>query len=960
MPPFSVPHQGANAFAEDFQEDFAEDLDGPRADDAAADNVFDCAHDARSDGVNAEAIPAEMKAWPQWVVWWRGDRRPDGRYAKVPYAPRTGTLAKTNDPTTWGTFQQAWAAYLQQGYDGLGFVLQADDPYLVLDLDGCRDPRTGALTTEAEVLVARFDTYTEVSPSGTGVHVFMQAPSPAGVNVVKPYEVYSIGHLITVTGERLPDAPATVAPRQAALEAWYAATFPQAAAGKRATSADASGPFAQALPPTTDEAIVRQVQRSSKAAKLWAGDGSDYASPSHADAALVGCLARWTRDPDQLLRLVRRSGLYRDKWNREDYAQTTITRVLAVVDVSQRPARREEQRIIRTYDWQRREEAPGERTAYLAAKAEEAKERVRAHIEAIKAGEVVAPVVVTLAPGVGKTRVVGTLGDAYNLGWAAIRRNLHKELAESAAYRFIERCQPDNCPDAARMNRLASWRRTVMPLHRRHENGNGCGYYRQFQEKGSAFYRVEHLPSGYLLDHDAVVVDELEPLKWLKALTLSVNDLVEARRSPQWVHPDGFAVLTLLEALQRVLEQAHGTLHGKTLVDALNAHMNESLAFRLEQASAVPGLWDERPKVHEEADIEYAEQEGAVIVPYLMQWLREDLPKWQQGSEWNSRARVTLQGRRPVFQLQTPLRPAAGNKLAILDATANVEVLSRLLGQPVQVERQEVIPPPRMRHVGVRIRRPNGSIQRYGKSSLVDGPHAERTRDRVVREAQHLLARENPDGSRTVGLITHQGCQEALGEALGVPADRCGHFWGVRGSNDWEDCDILLVIGTPTPRPDTVAWAARTLYADDPTPLDTTAETTEHGRRYCDPRLASLLDYLVNSELTQAAHRNRPIRHDGRVVISFTSGVVDYLPMTEEVVAFGSLPTQRQQNRKEATRREQEQRLDTAYERLVARGEAMTVRVLAREAQVQTTVAGAYLRARRRNEEERYPTVQQQ
>ena len=98
-------------------------------------------------------------------------------------------------------------------------------------------------------------------------------------------------------------------------------------------------------------------------------------------------------------------------------------------------------------------------------------------------------------------------------------------------------------------------------------------------------------------------------------------------------------------------------------------------------------------------------------------------------------------------------------------------------------------------------------------------------------------------GKLKIGLITFQSVEQEIGEALGIPEERRGHFWAERGSNKKEDCDILLVIGTPTLPPDELARLARALYADDPTPIDEATVIEDGVRVYLDPRMRHLDTY---------------------------------------------------------------------------------------------------------------------
>jgi hypothetical protein len=192
-------------------------------------------------------------------------------------------------------------------------------------------------------------------------------------------------------------------------------------------------------------------------------------------------------------------------------------------------------------------------------------------------------------------------------------------------------------------------------------------------------------------------------------------------------------------------------------------------------------------------------------------------------------------------------------------------------------------------------------------------------------------------------LITFKEIEDTLGEALGIQKGRRGHFWGVRGSNAFEDCTILLVVGTPTPNLDEAIWWARALYADDPTPIDTSVEKDDDGsNHFRDRRLRGLLDYLVNAELTQCAHRNRPLRHDGRVVITLAKGEVAALPVTDEYTSLPSRLTEEGLTTEEAREQRNEAALEQAAARLTQQGKKVTIQALAREAKVRKEAASEW------------------
>jgi hypothetical protein len=143
--------------------------------------------------VKVENIPEELRVRPQWVVWKAVGDKPD----KVPYSARTGHRASSTDLLTWGTFEEALEAYENGEYAGLGFVFSSADPYTGIDLDNCVD-EDGEIAGWALETVRYFDSYTELSATGTGLHIIVRGEVP---NRKKgDVEVYSSKRFFTVTG----------------------------------------------------------------------------------------------------------------------------------------------------------------------------------------------------------------------------------------------------------------------------------------------------------------------------------------------------------------------------------------------------------------------------------------------------------------------------------------------------------------------------------------------------------------------------------------------------------------------------------------------------------------------------------------------------------------------------------------------------------------------------------------
>src|SRR4029453_17263606 len=121
--------------------------------------------------------------------------------------------ASTTNPRTWGTFDACWAALASALEEweiedpgayrggGLGFVFSRQDPYAGIDLDGCVDVVTGAVAAWAQTIVDSLASYTEITPTTTGLHVLVEASMlPQARNKQDPIELYDYGRFFTMTG----------------------------------------------------------------------------------------------------------------------------------------------------------------------------------------------------------------------------------------------------------------------------------------------------------------------------------------------------------------------------------------------------------------------------------------------------------------------------------------------------------------------------------------------------------------------------------------------------------------------------------------------------------------------------------------------------------------------------------------------------------------------------------------
>jgi hypothetical protein len=644
-----------------------------------------------------------------------------------------------------------------------------------------------------------------------------------------------------------------------------------------------------------------------------------------------------------------------------------------------------DRRLEHAYTWQRQDETPEQRAALLAAAAQHVADGVRQFIDANDRTRLQ---VQSSGPGIGKSTAVAALGKRtgtrrrrgeYDLGWIGQRKDMAADLGlAKLGYTVIEACGPANCPEHELHTAIAESGRVAWPIHQQHAGGL-CPYAKQFSRPGSAFYTQNHVPTKHLAGHQAIPMDEMDLPAWLPEKPYSVAKL---RRTAATFSTQSTAN-RLLGALQAIIAEAYGTntrLQGRALFEALDKRCGGGgqLAAWLAALQHDPRATNLHPptelSIHDPLALEKARAQPPIVLPFVWHGLYAELLKWQRGGEWNSRLRIgPFRQEEWALHITTPLQfgQRDGEPLpprVLLDATANAEILSRLFGCQVDIQREDVAPPPHTRHVAVR------TGKRYGKVSMTpprsgDGD-PERTSwrrydARVAAEIRYLLRELDPKGEELaagrVGLITHKGCEQPLAEAIGIPyhdpalpegtgrVGRTGHFWGIRGSNRLEDCTILLVVGTPALQPDDVLRMARALYADDPVPLDEACDANSGDWRYRDSRLQRVADALSHAELTQCAHRNRPLRHDGRVVVTLCAGDVDFLPVTTEITSLPHL-TSEGELRATVGRAKQSARLVAALTALRERGELVTVRALVAEAKVDRTVATAWLKGQKEAE----------
>lgn len=292
--------------------------------------------------IQRENFPADLLIFKNWCVW--DLRDVNGRITKLPYNPRTLRLAKSNDFSTWCSFEEAARAVEGGAYKGVGFMLSSS-PYVCVDLDDCLDG--GEREAWARGIVAALGSYTEVSQSGKGLHIFGRA-NVAHDRRSDRIEVYGNNRFIAMTGN-IYEGHGELKPMQGALDALMASELPakEKPAGTYSktskTPHEGASPHvgkapqgAKERPAPRVEQVIRRL-RHGKSAEQFAemfdkGVTNRYPSQSEADLALMNMIAFAADGNVALMLEVFSTSAFgaREKWQqRADYRADTVMKARA-------------------------------------------------------------------------------------------------------------------------------------------------------------------------------------------------------------------------------------------------------------------------------------------------------------------------------------------------------------------------------------------------------------------------------------------------------------------------------------------------------------------------------------------------------------------------------------------------------------------------------------------------------
>lgn len=276
-----------------------------------------------------EFIPDELKQLPNWVCWQAiPDPKSHSGISKIPVNPKTGGQAMSNNPQTWGTFQQAVDS--SYNFAGIGFMF-SESGYFGVDVDDVKEDIQDYLSGNHNNIVGEFadtlQSYTELSQSKNGIHVICKGILPEGGRRKGNVEMYDSGRFFVMTGnycsEYIEISDGTESIKSLHKKYFGEVKKSQTAEIKTSVSLDNQSIIDLALNSKTGDSFRR----------LYNGDFSDYPSQSEGEMAFCSMLAFWCGgDAGKIDEIYRNSGLMREKWDRRQsgstYGKLTIAKAI--------------------------------------------------------------------------------------------------------------------------------------------------------------------------------------------------------------------------------------------------------------------------------------------------------------------------------------------------------------------------------------------------------------------------------------------------------------------------------------------------------------------------------------------------------------------------------------------------------------------------------------------------------
>ncbi|KOS71823.1 DNA primase [Lysinibacillus contaminans] len=264
-------------------------------------------------------MPMELQNLKQWIVWRFEKEKGRDKPTKVPYQIN-GLKASSNNSNTWSTFEEVINAVRSKeyGFDGIGFMFAKDDNYIGIDIDNCYSE--GEFNQIANDLMELLDSYSEFSPSGTGIHIIVKGQLPeyitgTGKKSAKyGLEIYSHGRFFTCTGNR--ENENEILERTDEIEEVFEKYFNREELATYTSTEFNTEPINLEEDSITWKKMFADKKNGSDIQAMYIGKLVRDNDHSSTDFYLCSELAFYCdKDFIKMDRMFRNSGLYRDKWD---------------------------------------------------------------------------------------------------------------------------------------------------------------------------------------------------------------------------------------------------------------------------------------------------------------------------------------------------------------------------------------------------------------------------------------------------------------------------------------------------------------------------------------------------------------------------------------------------------------------------------------------------------------------
>lgn len=308
-------------------------------------------------------IPDELKQLDQWVL--HDDE-------KIPKQPNNENASSTN-PNTWGDYWTALEAWKNRRRDfrGIGFVVQESNGYVLIDIDKCRNKSTGVIADWAMQIIRKMNSYTEISISGTGIHIFVKGIKTKAGNKKKfehggAIEIYDDARFFTMSGNRLDEFPSDIIERKQEI----AELCEQYLDDLQVLDNN----FVYSKSKLTDADIIKMASNDKNGKKFQEGFfGGHGADASATELSICNHLAFYTKDPEQIYRIMQNSALVRNKWDKpiksggDTYILYTIKKAIQGTTASYDPkkSKREEKDWKEFLNYEEADQGNAERLVWL-------------------------------------------------------------------------------------------------------------------------------------------------------------------------------------------------------------------------------------------------------------------------------------------------------------------------------------------------------------------------------------------------------------------------------------------------------------------------------------------------------------------------------------------------------------------------------------------------------------------